>query len=68
MTAPTQLSTPEAAARLGVPERTVRAWLARYQSRLFPRAFRSPGGWWRIDVRDVDALVNRRAEQCNDSE
>lgn len=68
MTAPTQLSTPEAALRLGVPERTLRVWLERYKDRLFPRAFRTPGGWWRIDVRDVDALVNRRAEQCNDSE
>lgn len=64
----TKLSTPEAALRLGVPERTLRVWLERYKDRLFPRAFRTPGGWWRIDVRDVDALVNRRAEQCNDSE
>lgn len=68
MTEPTRLSTTEAAARLGVPERTLRAWLERYQARMFPGAIRSPGGWWRLDPRDVDALLGRRAEQCNDTE
>lgn len=67
MTEPTRLATysvPEAAARLGVPQRTIRRWLEHYKARLFPRAFRTPGGWWRLDPRDVDALLERRATRC----
>lgn len=57
------VSTADAAAQLGVPVRTLRAWLEKYPA-MFPRSWRSPGGWWRVDTRDVAALLERRATRC----
>jgi excisionase family DNA binding protein len=48
-----ELSPRAAAKRAGVHEDTLKRWAVDGKI----RAYRTPGGWWRFAVDDIDALV-----------
>lgn len=50
------LSPSEAAARVGVHEKTLKEWARTGKV----KAFRTPGGWWRFRQADLDALTEPR--------
>lgn len=59
--APYDLSPADAAAIIGVHEDTLKRWAARGQV----PAFKTPGGWWRFRLADLEAFKAAGSEAAS---